>query len=249
MTKPVLDSLSHKGSRDAKLTVIVPAYNEKENIGEVVGRAEKTLENINFELVVVDDNSPDGTAKIVRQLNEVYGNIKLLIRSNKLGLSSAVLAGFERANPESKVFAVMDADMQHPPELLLRMYNEILKGNDLVIASRYVSGGGIRKWSLQRKVVSRMGNAMAHVLLPKTRKVNDVMSGYFMLKRNVLDEIKLESIGYKILLEIVAKGSYRHLSEIPFLFEPRKNGKSNLTVEEIHNYIVDVMTLRQEISA
>jgi dolichol-phosphate mannosyltransferase len=246
LVQPILDFSQREIVYDAKLAVIIPAYNEKDNIGEVIKRTEKTLENIAFELVVVDDNSPDGTAAIVTQLSNVYANIRLLCRSRKLGLSSAVLAGFERADPKSKIFAVMDADMQHPPELLLRMYDEILKGNDLVIASRYVNGGRIREWSLQRKVFSRMGNAMAHVLLPRTRKVNDVMSGYFMVKRNVLDKIRVKSIGYKILLEIVAKGGYRYLSEIPFLFEPRKNGKSNLKVEEVQNFIFDLTTLFQE---
>lgn len=233
-------------SRKEKLAIIIPTYNEKKNIGEVIRRIEKTLVNFAFELIIVDDNSPDGTATVVRQQNEVYGNIKLLERKKKLGLSSAISAGFERADPVSEIFAVMDADMQHPPELLTRMYNEILKGNDLVIASRYMNGGIIREWSLQRKIVSRIGNSMAHVLLPKTRKVNDIMSGYFMLKRNVLDKVKLESIGYKILLEIVVKGKYEFLCEVPVVFEPRKNGNSNLSIEELRNYFVDVRRLSQK---
>lgn len=229
--------------QNAKLSVIIPVYNEKENIEEVVRRTEKTLGNNTFELVIVDDNSPDGTGKIVKQLNEVYGNLKLMHRSNTLGLSSAILAGFERSNRGSHIFAVMDADLQHPPELLFKMYREILKGNDLVIASRYVTGGGISAWSLRRKIISRLANLVAHVLLPETRIISDTMSGYFMIKRSVLANTKFKSVGYKILIAILVKGNYNNLSEIPFLFEPRKNGRSNLKMEEIKNHILDIMTL------
>src|SRR3990170_547163 len=128
-----------------ELSLIVPTYNESENIVELVDRIEKLRDSISFELIIVDDNSPDGTDKIAEFLNHKYGNIKVCRRSGKKGLSSAVLHGFENATAE--VLAVMDADMQHPPEILPKLYRKLSAGYDLVVASRYVDGGGVENWT------------------------------------------------------------------------------------------------------
>lgn len=119
-------------SQGVVLSIIVPTYRERENIPELIDRTESSMNPSEFELIIVDDNSPDGTAQVAEDLNAKYGNIKVLKRAGKLGLSSAVLDGFESAR--AKVLAVMDADLQHPPELLPKMYGKIREGYDLIVS-------------------------------------------------------------------------------------------------------------------
>lgn len=225
------------------LSVVIPVFNESENLPELVDRVETSLNDASFELVIIDDNSPDGTAIVAEELNVEYGNIKILKRPGKLGLSSAVIDGFAECAPETQIFAVMDGDMQHPPELLAEMYAKIIDGADLVIASRYTNGGGTNGWRLSRKIISRGATALAHLLLPETRNVRDILSGFFMIKRDVISEAKLDPIGYKILLEILVKGHYSTVCEIPYVFEKRKNGKSNLNLKEILKFAIHICRL------
>jgi dolichol-phosphate mannosyltransferase len=180
----------------------------------------------------------------VEELNVDYGNLRVLKRKGKFGLSSAVTEGFTKAMSQATVFAVIDADLQHPPELLLAMYKKIIEGYDLVVASRYVEGGGVMKtFGLSRQFLSRAATALAHFLLPKTKGVNDVLSGFFMFKKKVLDGVELEPIGYKILLELLVKGNYSKVYEVPYIFESRKNGKSNLGFKEIKDYLFQLRML------
>lgn len=223
------------------LSLIVPTYNESENIIELVNRIEDMLRSISFELIIVDDNSPDGTYKIAEALNAKYGNIRVSKRSGKLGLSSALLHGFKESNAE--VLAVMDADMQHPPEILPKMYNKISRGYDLVVASRYVDGGGAENWKLYRAIISKGATMLAHILLPNTRRVKDVMSGCFMLRKNVIDGVSLNPVGFKILLEMLAKCKFHLIIEVPYTFRNRQNGNSNLNLKEIQNYVVHLFKI------
>jgi dolichol-phosphate mannosyltransferase len=229
--------------REEDLSVIIPVFNESENLPELVDRIHRSLGHVNFELVLVDDNSPDGTAIVAEELNMEYGNLKVLKRPTKLGLSSAVIEGFNKSTRETRIFAVLDADMQHPPELLVKMHEKIIEGADVVIASRYTSGGGTNGWRLSRKIISRFATTLAHLLLPKTRGVKDVLSGFFMIKAKVISGTKLDPIGYKILLELLVKGNYSKVCEIPYLFEKRKNGKSNLSLKEIMKFAIHLYRL------
>lgn len=223
------------------LSLIVPTYNESQNLANLVNKVEKLLEHIPFEFIIVDDNSPDGTDQVAEALNTKYGNIKVCKRSGKLGLSSAVLYGFNNAS--GRILAVMDADMQHPPEILPKMYQEISNGCDLVIASRYVEGGGIRDWKLSRILYSRGATLLAHFLIPPSRRVKDVMSGCFMIKKSSLKNVHLNPIGFKILLEVLSKCDYNRVVEVPYIFVNRQNGKSNLNPKEIQNYIIHLSRL------
>jgi len=227
--------------QDVVLSVIVPTYMEKESITELIDGIESSLERLPFEVIVVDDSSPDGTAERAEDLNMRYGNIKVIKREGKLGLSSAVLDGFKKAGAE--VLGVMDADLQHPPELLPEMYGKISDGYDLVVASRYVEGGKIEDLGLGRRIVSRGATALAHFLLPGSRRVRDVVSGFFMLKRDVIEDVELKPVGYKILLEIVVRGKYDSVAEVPYTFKPRRSGKSSLSLREIWNYMVHIWRL------
>ena len=228
-------------SQVVALSVIVPTYMERESITELIDRIEASLDPLPFEVIVVDDSSPDGTAESAEDLNKRHGNIKVIKREGKLGLSSAVLDGFKKAGAE--VLGVMDADLQHPPELLPEMYGKISDGYDLVVASRYVEGGEIEGLGLGRRIVSRGATALAHFLLPGSRRVRDVVSGFFMLRRDVIEDVELKPVGYKILLEIVVRGKYDSVAEVPYTFKPRRSGKSSLSLREIWNYMVHIWRL------
>ena len=223
------------------LSLIVPTYNEGQNVFELLNRIETLLTAISFEIIIVDDNSPDGTSSIVQNINRKYGNIKVHRRSGKLGLSSAILHGFDRAR--GNFLAVIDADLQHPPEILPKMYRKISEGYDLVVASRYIDGGRIEGWKVHRVLISKMATFLAHTLFPKSRKVNDVMSGCFMMQRASLSNTNLNPIGFKILLEILAKCKIERVAEVPYAFANRRNGKSNLSASEMRNFGVHICRL------
>jgi dolichol-phosphate mannosyltransferase len=222
--------------------LIIPTYEEAQNICELVERAESSLKGLKFEVIVVDDASPDGTADIAERLGKTYGNVKVVRRPAKLGLASAVLDGMRVAG--YSMVAVMDADLQHPPELLLKMLEKANEGYDVVVASRYVEGGGIERWSALRRMISRGAVLLAHILLPKTRAVKDVVSGFFLFRRSVVDRIELNPLGYKILLEIMAKGRYHKVTETPYIFRARKKGRSKLDLREIFNYAIFLLKLK-----
>jgi dolichol-phosphate mannosyltransferase len=233
--------LRQRSMQHAKLSAVVPTYMEKESISELIGRIESSLNLLEFELIIVDDASQDGTAECAENLNRHYGNIIVVKRRGKLGLSSAVLDGFEKAGAE--VLAAMDADLQHPPKLLPQMYIKIEEGYDLVIASRHVEGGTIEGWSLRRRILSKGAAFLAHALLPRTRNIKDVMSGFFMFRRSIIEEVKLNPVGFKALLEVIVKGKYDSVAEVPYIFRPRRRGKSRLSLTEVWNYIVHIYRL------
>jgi dolichol-phosphate mannosyltransferase len=185
-----------------------------------------------YEIIVVDDNSSDGTGEIAKKLSKKYP-VQILVRNGKLGLASAILAGFEHA--KGGVIGVIDADLQHPPEYLLGFVNAIEKGGyDIVFGSRYMNGGGIDGWTSKRLLTSKVAVLLAK---PLVKGVNDPMSGFFFLKRSVIEGVRLNPTGYKLGLEILVKGRYRRLKEIPYTFKKRKNGASKLNKSEIFSYL------------
>ena len=224
-----------------KLSVILPTYNEADNIPELIERLESSLKGFDAEIIFVDDGSPDGTADLAERIGSVYGNVRVIRRPRKMGLASAVFDGVRLAR--SDVIAVMDADLQHPPELLPKMYMKIMEGYDLVVASRYVKGGRVEDWSLARRLISWGATKLAHMFLPSTRGVKDVMSGYFMLRRSVMERAKLNPKGYKILLEILTKCKVDSVAEAPYTFKPRRRGKSKLNLREIISYLFSLLRL------
>jgi dolichol-phosphate mannosyltransferase len=221
------------------LSIVVPTYNEKENIQELIKRIFKVLgeNNIDAEVVIVDDNSPDGTSKVAEELSKDY-NIRVIIRKDERGLSSAAIRGMNDAKGD--ILCVIDADLSHPPEVIPDMLKQITEGKaELVIGSRRVEGGGIENWPMKRKVVSRCASLIARPL----SKVKDPMSGFFMLKRSVIEGVELKPKGYKIGLEIIVKGNYEHLVEVPYVFKDRAAGESKLGGKVIKNYLSHVIGL------
>lgn len=225
------------------LSVIVPTYNERDNLEELAERLRSVLREVRYELVIVDDGSPDGTGELAEELAKRYGNIKVVHRPGKCGLASAVVDGLMVA--EGDVVAVMDADLQHPPEVLPRMVEEIVKGADLVVASRYVKGGGVEGWSRWRRLVSRVATLMARLSIPRARRVRDPLSGFFAFKRHVVEGLELNPKGFKILLEIIAKGNFQKVVETPYTFQLRRRGESKLKTSEYLNYVVHLNKLQR----
>ena len=212
---------------------MIPTYNEKDNLEELVGRIGKTCSSagIEAEIVIVDDNSPDGTGVRAEELAKA-SRMKVVHRSGKLGLSSAVLEGFKAASGE--VLLVMDADLSHPPEKIPEMFARISSGDaEIVFGSRYVEGGSVENWPFYRRIISKGATLVARGLT----KIKDPMSGFFMLKRTVIDGVELNPIGYKIGLEILVKGKYSKVAEVPIHFANRKAGKSKLGAGEFLKYL------------
>jgi len=236
-------SYGEEFGRRLGLSVIVPTYNEAENIRELIEKVESSLKGLDFEVIVVDDSSPDGTAEIAERLGKVYGNVKVVKRPKKMGLVSAVLKGIRAARYD--FLAVMDADLQHPPELLPKLLEKAREGYDLVIASRYVEGGKVEGWSFFRRLMSKGATLLVHALLPRARIVKDPMSGFFLFKKDVVEKVKFNVASYKLLLEILMKGEYKEVAEIPYVFEVRKRGRSKLGLKEILGYALLLFKLRE----
>ena len=229
-----------------QVSIIVPTYNESENIISVLESITKNLpKGINSETIVIDDNSPDGTGKIVE---EYISNIKkftensinIIHRKAKDGLSSAILNGIQ--NSRGDTIVVMDSDFSHPPQIIPKLVDLIKKSQtDIAIASRYVNGGMIENWSIKRKLMSKFATKIAQKFLGI--KSNDPMSGFFAFKKSLIDGLNFDAIGYKILLEILVKTKGARVQEIPYTFQDRELGSSKLGIETILNYYKSVWKL------
>jgi dolichol-phosphate mannosyltransferase len=216
-------------------SIVIPTYNEAAGIGKLLEALNETFRAnaLDGEIVVVDDNSPDGTGAVVEELAKRLP-VRCLHRGGKLGLSSAVIEGWKVARGESVALGAMDADFSHDPSALPNMVAALDSGEyGLAVGSRYVSGGGITNWPARRIITSRVACWLAR---PLTR-VKDVTSGYFLVRRDALDGVTLDPIGFKIGLEVIAKARYGKAIEIPYVFTDRVAGQSKLNEREIFNYL------------
>lgn len=223
------------------VSIIVPTFNESKNMRPLIKRIDASVKDIEYEIIIVDDNSQDGTGQAIRELSKKY-HIRLIVRKNEKGLATAVMEGFKCAKGD--VFAVIDADLQHPPEKLGLLIYEACNGTDIAIGSRYVGGkesfGNFRP---HRKMMSKGANLLAKLLVPKVANIKDVQSGFFAMKKNVISGVVLKPTGYKILLEILAVGNYNVVKEVPYDFAQREHGKSKLGALTIFDYLYHLMTL------
>lgn len=224
----------------AQVSIIIPTYNESQNILDVLKSIKEHLpKNTTAQTIVVDDNSPDGTAKLVEDyLNNVKEianhTIDLIQRKTKEGLSSAILKGIQYATGNTIV--VMDSDLSHPAALLPKMLDALKQPKcDIVIASRYVKGGSITGWTLKRKLLSKIATLIAKRGLGVHAK--DPMSGFFAFKKNVIQGLQFDAIGYKMLLEILVKTKNKNILEIPYAFTNRKLGASKLDAGVAFDYL------------
>jgi dolichol-phosphate mannosyltransferase len=212
------------------LSVVVPTYNEAGSVTGLAERLHAALEGREWELVIVDDGSPDGTADLAASLAPRIP-VKVVRRAGKAGLASAVIAGFAAARGD--ILVVMDADLSHPPETVPALVDAIEHGADLAVGSRYVAGGGVEDWPLKRRVVSRVACVMGNVLVP----VRDATSGFFALRRSVIDGVTLNPIGFKIGFEVIARGRYKKVVEVPYTFRDRELGASKFGQRQIMQYV------------
>jgi dolichol-phosphate mannosyltransferase len=229
-----------------KLSLVIPTFNESQNITELVGILVELLDRTipeNYELIVVDDDSPDRTWEVVYKLVSSYPQLRVIRRETERGLSTAVIRGWQAARGE--ILGVIDADLQHPPEILLQLWAEMTKGAELVVASRNVSGGGVSEWSLVRRLLSRGAQVLGLIILPEViGRLSDPMSGYFMVRRSVIANQQLSPVGYKILVEVVARGKIRQISETGYVFRERRIGASKVTWKQYVEYIQHLIRLR-----
>jgi len=228
------------------LSLVLPTFNESAHIDTVVEQLIAVLDGIpalRYEIIIVDDNSPDRTWEKARRLSDRFPQIHAIRRQDRRDLSTAVLRGWQIARGD--VFAVMDADLQHPPETLIELWCAMRRGADLAIASRNIEGGGVSDWTLPRRIVSRCAQLLGLVVLPEvTGKVTDPMSGYFMVRRSALEGRELHPLGYKILIEVLARGAVVKISEVPYVFRETPHRPSKHSAAVFAQYLKHLIRIR-----
>jgi dolichol-phosphate mannosyltransferase len=229
-----------------KTSVIVPTYNEKENLESLVTQIFALP--VVCEVIVVDDNSPDGTGDIAERLAaENPGRVHVVHRAGKLGLGTAYIAGFHKAIADGRDLVItMDADFSHPPKNIPDMIAKIGKGYDLVIGSRYVPGGAAIECTLPRKILSWGANDFARILLGL--QAHDTTAGFRCYRRQVLESIALDEIfsnGYSFLIEMLFKVQHKgwKVGEVPIVFQNRRQGTSKISRNEITKALYTVCRL------
>jgi dolichol-phosphate mannosyltransferase len=236
------------GEKDKMITVIIPTYNEKENIEKIITEIKKNVKDIR--ILIVDDDSPDGTGKIVDRLTKKDKKIEIIHRKGKLGLGSAYIRGFKHVlknHKDSDLIMSMDCDFSHNPKYMPSLIKKINQGYDVVLGSRYVKGGGIKNWDITRRIMSRGANLLARIIL--NIKINDVTGAFRCYKREVLNNInlnKIKSNGYSFLEELLyycKKKNYK-IGETPIIFVDRKEGVSKLSKIEMVNFFLTLIKLR-----
>lgn len=224
------------------VSIVVPTYNERENLEPLAKRVEAAMTEagLDYELLIVDDDSPDGTWKEAEALAETYP-IRSIRRTEDPGLATAVLRGFREARDD--VLVVMDADLQHPPDAIPDLLDAVDGGADVAVGSRFVEGGSVGDFGPLRRAISWGADALARTLFRPVRGVADLQSGFFALRREVVDDADLDPIGYKILLEVLVVGDYDEVVEVGYGFGTRHAGESNLGLGSIVDYLHHVLSL------
>ncbi|HSA92267.1 MAG TPA: polyprenol monophosphomannose synthase [Terriglobales bacterium] len=214
-----------------RFSLVLPTYNEAANIERMVPSLQEVFSAAklaDYEIVIVDDDSPDGTGSIADSLAAASaGRVRSLRRKGERGLATAVVAGWKTT--KAPVLAVMDADGQHPPEVVPRLLQALDRGADVAVASRYTAGGDIPRWNVVRRLGSKFATLLVRLALPAgVRHLRDPLSGCFALRREVIEGVELKPLGFKILLEVLLRGRVHRLEEVPYVFAPRTGGKSKL---------------------
>jgi dolichol-phosphate mannosyltransferase len=230
-----------------KLSLVIPTYNESANLEKLCRKIVNSLDggNFDFEIIIVDDNSPDGTWRIAEGLAKGDLRIRLVRRISTKGLASAVIDGWKVSR--GQILGVIDADMQHPAEILTEMLNQVSHHQeiDIVVASRYVAGGGFQNKSFWQAFKSGLAIFLGVRLLPKIFKsVKDPLSGYFILRKEVITAKQLRPMGYKILLEVLVMGNYKKVYEHPYLFAQRQAGKTKAGWKQHFIYLLQLFKLK-----
>jgi len=225
-------------STGSKFALVVPTLNEAENISVLLERTVSVMPqtHMSWEIIVVDDESADDTVQKVLACAEVEPRIRLLIREGKHGLAGAICYGWKQT--DAALIGVMDADLQHPPELLPRLVSAVRNGVDIAIASRYVESDTLHSdWSLLRRVISRISVLASIPFQRRQLRVKDPLSGFFVLRHECVDRIEFQPEGFKLLLEILARGHVQTVTEVPFKFATRTRGRSKANAMTVIHYV------------
>jgi dolichol-phosphate mannosyltransferase len=219
-----------------KLALVIPTLCEAENIGRLLNRVRSVLDplEIPYEIVVVDDDSRDGTGAIVSRIAHEDPRVRLLVRKGERGLSGAILHGWQHT--DATVLGVMDADLQHPPELLPHLLSAIKEGRDLVIGSRYTPGGDLGQWNPARRLLSAAAVWVTWPLQRSHAPAKDPMSGFFIVRRRCLPQGAFQKSGFKLLLEILVRGKIQSVKEVPIAFGLRYRGASKANFRVAWDY-------------
>jgi len=226
-----------------KVSIVVPTYNESQNVEQLASKIENSIGDLyKYEIIFVDDNSPDGTGEVISALAKNKENISLISRTGKLGLASAVVAGFNSA--ESEYLLMMDSDLSHDPAHLPAII-EALAENDIVIGSRTIKGGKTIGWPMRRVISSKIATLIARIILGL--KTGDLTSGFAAFRRDTYLEVlpRLRPKGFKLVLEILVKStSETRVSEVPITFTDRLSGQSKFSIGEVILFFVQCFKLR-----
>ncbi len=221
---------------ERKLALAIPTLCEAGNLPDLLDRVRAVLDplKVDYEILIVDDDSRDGTAEIVSMVAKDDPRIRLIVRKGQRGLSGAILHGWE--NSDAAIVGVMDADFQHPPEVLAELTRAIASGCDLVIGSRYTRGGGLGRWNIIRRLVSAAAVWATWPIQRMGIRAKDPMSGFFIVRRDCLKGIEFQQSGFKLLLEILVRARLSSVREIPFTFGQRYRGSSKANIKVAIEY-------------
>ncbi|UIE38144.1 glycosyltransferase [Leptodesmis sichuanensis A121] len=229
-----------------RFSLVIPTYNESGNIERIIQQLSAMLDEVlphNYELIVVDDDSPDRTWELAAALIPEYPCLRVMRRETERGLATAVIRGWQVA--QGDVLGVIDGDLQHPPDTLLRLLSELENGADLAVASRHVEGGGVSTWSVTRRFLSRGAQLLGLMILPRVvSRVSDPMSGYFLVRRGAIAGQTLNPVGYKILIEVLGRGAIDQIAEVGYVFQEREEGESKVTWKQYMDYVHHLLRLR-----
>lgn len=222
------------------LSLVAPTYNERDRLPDLVKAVFDAYRagGVEGDLIIVDDNSPDGTGAVADELAARYP-IKVVHRAGKLGLGTAVVEGFNASDAE--IVGVIDADLSHPPALVPRMLQAMREtGADIVIGSRYIPGGGTGDWGVIRRMMSQFACMLARGLTP----VRDVTSGFFLIRRDLARGVTISAGGFKICLELLIRSAPKTVVEVPYVFRTRTAGESKMNLKEALGYLAQLRDLR-----
>jgi len=232
-----VESREEEVARHEKFALVIPTLREAANLPKLLARVKSALDKvpIESEIIVVDDDSRDGTREIVQELAKEDKNLRVLVREGQRGLAGAVLHGWR--NCDATLLGVMDADLQHPPELLPELLGAVLCGADLAVGSRYKAGGSVGTWSPLRRLVSNSATWLTRPLLDPKLRVRDPMSGYFVVQRECVEGLCFQSTGFKLLLELLVRARIEKVEEVCFAFGVREAGQSKASMEVAREYL------------
>ncbi len=225
------------------LRLVVPTLREAYGVDAFLAALLPVAREVGAEVVVVDDDSEDGTATVARAAItrlEADDIARVVVRRGPRGLSAAVLEGWRGAR--APLLGVMDADLSHPPGLLPRLLDEVRGGADVAIASRYVPGGGVEGWPLRRRLVSRAASLVGRTLVA----ARDPLSGFFVVRRDLVEGVALRPRGWKIALEVLARGRPARVAQVPFVFRDRAWGRSKFGPRAVVDFLLHVARLHAD---